>query len=66
MVVEASLADLHQCKSALEADRTTAMERVEQQLPTFIRASQNVAVVATLWTHCLHPPPMGWARCTSD
>jgi hypothetical protein len=46
--VEARLIDLHQSESALEAGRSTTMERAERQLPTFTRASQNVPTVAAL------------------
>jgi hypothetical protein len=48
MAVEARLADQHQRESMLEASRTTAMVWVERQLPAFVSASQNVAVVAAL------------------
>jgi hypothetical protein len=37
-----------QRKSALEARGTTTIERAERQLPTFARASQNMAKAAAL------------------
>jgi hypothetical protein len=46
--VEARLVCLHRHESVLEAGQTAAMEQVEQQLPAFTRASQNVVVVAAL------------------
>jgi hypothetical protein len=48
MVIEDKLADLHQHELVLEAGRTMVTEHAERQLPTFARASQNVATVATL------------------
>jgi hypothetical protein len=48
VVVEATLADLHQRESTLEVGRTVAMELAEWQLPTFTRVSQNVATAAAL------------------
>jgi hypothetical protein len=46
--IVARLADLHQCESVLEAGQVVAVHRAKQQLPTFTRASQNVAAVAAL------------------
>jgi hypothetical protein len=46
--MEAQLADLHQCKSAPDEDRAVTTNHGERQLPTFTRASQNVAAVAVL------------------
>jgi hypothetical protein len=48
MVVEARLADHHQHDSVLGVGRTMAMERAEQKLPTFIRATKNVSAVGML------------------
>jgi hypothetical protein len=48
VVVEAGLTDLRQHESTLEAGRSAALEWVERQLPTFAKANQNVALVATL------------------
>jgi hypothetical protein len=48
VTVEARQADLHECKSALEAGQAATMDHAEWQLPTFPRASQNVAAVAAL------------------
>jgi hypothetical protein len=42
------LAKLHQRKSALEVERTTVINCKERQLPTFGKASQNVAAAAVL------------------
>jgi hypothetical protein len=42
------LADLHQRESALKAGQAMMIDHAERELPTFIRASQNVAAVATL------------------
>jgi hypothetical protein len=42
------LADPHQLESMLEADRAAPTNREELQLPTFTRASQNVAAPAAL------------------
>jgi hypothetical protein len=39
---------LHQRESALEDGRTVEMGRAERQLPTFSRASQNIARAAAL------------------
>jgi hypothetical protein len=47
VAVEARLADLHQHESTFEAGQAMAIDCAEQQLPTFTRANQNVAVVAT-------------------
>jgi hypothetical protein len=44
--VEARPADHHQHDSLLGAGQTVVMEWVEQKLPTFIRATKNVSVVA--------------------
>jgi hypothetical protein len=46
--VEAQLAKLHQRKSTLKAERAAVINREERQLPTFSRASQNVAAAAAL------------------
>jgi hypothetical protein len=46
--VEAQLAKLHQRKSTLKAERAAAINREERQLPTFSRASQNMAAAAAL------------------
>jgi hypothetical protein len=48
VAIEARLADLHQCESALEADRSMAIDHAERQLPSFAKASQNVASTAAL------------------
>jgi PleD family two-component response regulator len=48
VAVEAKLIDLCQRELVFEADQTMAMERAEQQLPTFTKASQNMAMVTTL------------------
>jgi hypothetical protein len=45
---EARLAGLHQCESVLKATRDVVGELVEQQLPAFARASQNMATMAAL------------------
>jgi hypothetical protein len=45
---EARLADLHQHESALEASQSVAREQAKRWLPTFVRASQNVSVMAVL------------------
>jgi hypothetical protein len=42
------LTDLCQCKTVLEAGQTAIMEWAEHELPTFARASQNMAAVAVL------------------
>jgi hypothetical protein len=42
------LAYLLQCELALEASQALAREQVERRLPTFARASQNMAAVAML------------------
>jgi hypothetical protein len=41
--IEAKLADLHQCESALEAYRAMTVDHMEQKPPTFTKASQNMA-----------------------
>jgi hypothetical protein len=46
--VEPRLADLHQRESAPKAIQIVVMEQAERQLPALARASQNVAVAATL------------------
>jgi hypothetical protein len=48
VAVEARLADVHQCESKLEADQVATPNHEERQLPTFARASQNVAAVVVL------------------
>jgi hypothetical protein len=53
--VEARLADLYQCESALEAGQATVIDHVERQLPTFTKASQNMAAMAML-LDTLHAP----------
>jgi hypothetical protein len=47
--IEAKLANVHQCESALEVGRATVIDHVERQLPTIARASQNVATGAALF-----------------
>jgi hypothetical protein len=44
--VKARLVDLHQRESTVEAGQATAFCQEERQLPTFTRASQNMAAVA--------------------
>jgi hypothetical protein len=46
--IEVRLADLHEHGSVLEACQATPVGHAEWQLPTFTRASQNVATVAVL------------------
>jgi hypothetical protein len=46
--VEARLADLHQCESTLGANRAETTDREGRQLPTFARASHNVAATTVL------------------
>jgi hypothetical protein len=48
VAIEARLADLHQCELVLEADRSMAIDHVERQLPSFAKASQNVAATVAL------------------
>jgi hypothetical protein len=48
VAIEARLANLHQRESVLEVDQDVAVEHVEQQLPTFAKASQNVVAATTL------------------
>jgi hypothetical protein len=48
VAVEAGLANLHQCESTLEANQATTTNSEVEQIPTFDRASSNMAVVATL------------------
>jgi hypothetical protein len=48
VVVEARLTEMRQRESTPEAGRTTAMERVERQLPTFTKASKNATAAAVL------------------
>jgi hypothetical protein len=43
----------------LEAGQTVVMERVERQLPTFARASQNVVMAAALLDVLPAPPTDG-------
>jgi hypothetical protein len=47
VVIEARLPDLHQRESVFEVGHPATIDRAERQLPTFVRASQNVAVAAT-------------------
>jgi hypothetical protein len=46
--IEARLADLHQCESILDANQVTTTNCEGQQLPSFTKASQNVAAATAL------------------
>jgi hypothetical protein len=48
VTIEAGLAGLHQREWALKVDQAVTTNREERQLPTFLRAAQNMVVVAKL------------------